>query len=203
MFGFNRLVWAYGKYRWHLWLDINKRQERQGRCIVQPKEYCWTQFARRNSIYNCANKRTQCVTNISVQSMWRTISNHHAIWNVTRVSTIRFRFNNTPDTPIFLPLDISYCILSFSSIALYMRIALKSQYLYVVGAKPSNENVKYKCYHCAFQIFHIFAGRAYKMYNGQKMHIKIKMEDTHFIRHRRTPWYTYSTSTWHSTHHGK
>ena len=28
-----------------------------------------------------------------------------------------------------------------------------------VGAKlfPANQNVKYECFHCAFQIFHIFA----------------------------------------------
>ena len=41
-----------------------------------------------------------------------------------------------------------------------MRVALKSQYLFVVGAKPfpANRKVKHERFHCAFKIFHIFAG---------------------------------------------
>ena len=35
--------------------------------------------------------------------------------------------------------------------------------MFVVGAKlfPGNQNVKYDCFHCAFQIFHIFADSIY------------------------------------------
>ena len=38
------------------------------------------------------------------------------------------------------------------------------QYLFVIGAKPfpANQNVKYECLHCAFQIYHIFAGSVYQ-----------------------------------------
>ena len=45
--------------------------------------------------------------------------------------------------------------LDFSPIALHMGITLKSQYFFVVGARPfpSNQNVN-ECFHCAFQIFH-------------------------------------------------
>ena len=48
----------------------------------------------------------------------------------------------------------------FSSITLHVRVALKSQYLFVVGAKPfpANRNVKHERFHCAFKIFHIVAG---------------------------------------------
>ena len=48
----------------------------------------------------------------------------------------------------------------FSSKTLHVIIALKSEYLFVVWVKPfrANQNVKYECFHCAFQIFHIFAG---------------------------------------------
>ena len=35
-----------------------------------------------------------------------------------------------------------------------MRVALNSQYLFVLGARPipANQNVKYQYFHCAFQI---------------------------------------------------
>ena len=48
--------------------------------------------------------------------------------------------------------DITNCITSL------LRAALKSQYVFVVGAKPlpANQNVKYKIFDCAFQIFDIF-----------------------------------------------
>ena len=58
---------------------------------------------------------------------------------------------------------ILFCILTFGHyklhslyIALHMKVALKSQYLFAVGAKPfpAIQNVQYKCYNCAFQIFH-------------------------------------------------
>ena len=38
-----------------------------------------------------------------------------------------------------------------------VRVALKSQYLFVVGGKPflAKQNIKYVCFHCTFQIFDI------------------------------------------------
>ena len=43
---------------------------------------------------------------------------------------------------------------------LHMSVALKSQYLFVFDARlfPTNSNVKYESYYCAFQISYIFAG---------------------------------------------
>ena len=40
---------------------------------------------------------------------------------------------------------------------LFVRVALNSKYLFVVGAKPfsANKKGKYKYYYCAFQIFYI------------------------------------------------
>ena len=47
---------------------------------------------------------------------------------------------------------------------LHMNVALKSQYLFVVSARPfpTNQNVKYGYFCCAFQLFHIFAGSVHK-----------------------------------------
>ena len=41
---------------------------------------------------------------------------------------------------------------------LFTDFILKSEYLFVIGAKPfpANQNVKYECFHYAFNIFHIF-----------------------------------------------
>ena len=52
------------------------------------------------------------------------------------------------------------CKLQFSSITLHAKVALKSQYLFVFGAKPSpaNQNIKCDSPHYAIQIFHIFTG---------------------------------------------
>ena len=46
------------------------------------------------------------------------------------------------------------------SVKLQVRVALKYQYLFSVGTKPSpaKQNVKYECFYCPFQIFHIFCG---------------------------------------------
>ena len=53
--------------------------------------------------------------------------------------------------PIFF--NFGHCKLHFSSITLHMRVALKSQYLFVVDAKPfqANQNVKYEYYHCVLR----------------------------------------------------
>ena len=44
-----------------------------------------------------------------------------------------------------------------SSTTLHVTVALNSQYMFVVGAKPfpANQTVKYECFHCDFQIVHI------------------------------------------------
>ena len=49
--------------------------------------------------------------------------------------------------------DIANCITS--SLSLHVRDVLKSQYLFVVSVKPfpANQNVKFECFHCDFQIF--------------------------------------------------
>ena len=51
----------------------------------------------------------------------------------------------------------SYCVslisdIAFLSITVHMRLALMSQYLFVVGTEPfpTDRNVKYDCFHCAF-----------------------------------------------------
>ena len=52
--------------------------------------------------------------------------------------------------------DFENCI--FSCTTLHAWVALKTQYLFVVGAKafPANQYFKYECLPCAFQLFHIF-----------------------------------------------
>ena len=61
--------------------------------------------------------------------------------------------------------DIATCI--FSAMALYIRVALKSQYL-LVGAKPfpANENVKYECFYCALK-YSIFLPVARVLYSNR------------------------------------
>ena len=54
-----------------------------------------------------------------------------------------------------------------------MRVAtLKSQYLLIVGTKlfTVNQNVEYKCFHCAFNIFHIFP-----VYNDSNFWVSCKI----------------------------
>ena len=70
-------------------------------------------------------------------------------------------FNN-PVYSVFI-FNFGHCKVHFMHITLRMRVSLKSQCLIVDGAKPfpANQNVKYKCYHCDLQIFHIFAGSIY------------------------------------------
>ena len=57
-----------------------------------------------------------------------------------------------------------HCKLHSTAITLHMRLSLKSQYLFVVGAMPfpTNQNVKYEWFYCPFQIFHIFGGNVYR-----------------------------------------
>ena len=55
-------------------------------------------------------------------------------------------------------LNCGYCKLYCSSIKLYVSVALKSQYMFVIGAKPfpGTQNVINKCLHCALQILFAF-----------------------------------------------
>ena len=59
--------------------------------------------------------------------------------------------------------NFGHCKLQFWSITLHMRVAIESQYLIVAGTMPfsANQNVKYDCFHCPFQIFHIFLLEVY------------------------------------------
>ena len=45
-------------------------------------------------------------------------------------------------------------------------IEFQSQVLFLFDAKPFpvNQNVKYECFHCALQIFHVFASSAFTMW---------------------------------------
>ena len=57
-------------------------------------------------------------------------------------------------------MNLVHCKLHFASLTLHVTVALKWQYLFAVGAKPfpANQNVKYECFHGAFQIFINFSG---------------------------------------------
>ena len=92
---------------------------------------------------------------------------------VTLEAVENFRWMLENDTFQYIPLCIfnfGHCKLYFSSIKLHIRVALMSQYLFVIGKKPFavNQNVKYECSHCALQKFYIFAGSVYvrKTYTG-------------------------------------
>ena len=69
---------------------------------------------------------------------------------------------------IFLPIllcmfNCRHCKLHFSSMKLHMAVAFKTCHLFVVGARPfpAKQNVKYECFHCAFQISHALAYGVY------------------------------------------
>ena len=114
-----------------------------------------------------------------------------------------FRRSSINDTFLYIVFCIYHfwdCKLHFSSMTLCTRVALKSRYLFVVGANQFlvNQNVKYKCFHCAFQIFQIFAGSVYTFVNGGWRCFKIAVYKTnitmwHEISHYSDiAWYNHS-----------
>ena len=63
------------------------------------------------------------------------------------------------DFPVYYTVSVYIRTLQvyFSPIALLLRLALKSQYFFVVGAEPfpAYQHVKHMCFDRAFQMFHI------------------------------------------------
>ena len=104
--------------------------------------------------------------------------------------------------------DTANCILS---IAFHMSVALKSQYLFVVGTKPfpANQNVKYGCFHFASNYSITFFGSASSMLAlniafWRLPHVlmdsssKLVRVWAWFVRQHTITWISFGQALWHN-----
>ena len=105
----------------------------------------------------------------------------------------------------FLTLQIA-----FLSIAFHMRVALKSQYLFVVSTKPfpANQNVKYGCFHYASNYSITFFGSASSMLAlniafWRMPHVLMDSSSilirvwAWFVRQHTITWTSFGQALWH------